>query len=265
MIHPQTTGNELVAELNVLLTSARKYGEVDEVTVKRFEAKAKQLLKVNAVEGHNVLSMLYQLKGDLGRAIEHIDAALNLTTAALLECNKAAILTNFGKFLEAQRWFASGAKPERGEFTNRWRVGTCSGSWHVLEEFCSTANRLAIDLTDVDQGLIGRVTRLMNENSMTDQDLGRILDVAGSMLRREKIFFVGVGPEVFVWDQDALEKHVSIVFRLPVTTRRAIELDRELGRRLFDEIPDLPFAIMLHFESGLPSNERFSERSAEAR
>ncbi len=265
MIRPQTTGNELIAELNILLGSARKYGETDEVGLRRFEAKAKQLLKVNAVEGHNVLSMLYQLKGDLGRAIEHIDAALDLTSAALLECNKAAILTNFGKFLEAQQWFASGAKPERGEFTNRWRVGTCSGSWHMLEEFCSAANRLALDLTNVDQELIGRVTRVMDESSITDRDLGRIQDVAGSMLRQEEMFFIGAGPEVFVWDQDALEKHISITFRLPVTARRAIELDRELGHRLFDEIPDLPFAIMLHFESGLPSNERFAERSAEAR
>src|SRR2546426_186592 len=185
MIHPQTIGNELIAELNTLLESAQKYGETDAITLKRFETKAKQLLQVNAIEGHNVLSMLYQLKGDLEKAIQHIDVALNLKPAAILECNKAGILTNFGKFLEAQRWFELGARPEKGEFTNRWKLGACCGSWHVLSEFCSMAERMDLDLRNVDRELIRRVTQLMDENSITDKVLGRMLDVSGSILREQ--------------------------------------------------------------------------------
>jgi len=265
MIHPQTIANELMSELNALLGSAKKYGESDEITLKRFEAKARQLLKVNPVEGHNVLSTLSQLRGDLQKAVEHIDIALNLKAAAVLECNKASLLINFGKFLEAQRLFKSGATPERGEFTNRWRLGVCCGAWHILNDFCVVAKRMHLDLANVDQALIGRVVQLMDQNSIADQDLGGMLEIAGSILREERMYFVGQGPDIFVWDQDAIEKYVTITFHLPVTSRRAIELDRELGRRLFAEISDLPFAIMLHFESGLPSNERFAERSAEAR
>jgi hypothetical protein len=255
-----------MSELNALLGSARKYGESDEITLKRFEAKARQLLKVNPAEGHNVLSTLFQLKGDLQKAVEHIDIALNLKAAAVLECNKASLLANFGKFLEAQRLFKSGATPERGEFTNRWRLGACCGAWHVLNDFCVVAKRMELDgFTNVDQALISRVVQLMDQNSITDQDLGGMQEIAGSILREERMYFVGLGPDVFVWDQDPIEKYLAITFRLPVTSRRAIELDRELGRRLFAEISNLPFAIMLHFESGLPSNERFAERSAEAR
>jgi len=254
-----------MSELNALLGRARKYGESDEITLKRFEAKARQLLKVKPIEGHNVLSALSQLKGDLQKAVEHIDIALNLKADAVLECNKATLLINFGKFLEAQRFFKSGATPERGEFTGHWRLGACCGAWHVLNDFCVMAKRMQLDLTNVDQALIGRVVQLMDQNSITDQDLGGMLEIAGSILREERMYFLGEGSDVFVWDQDAIEKYVTITFRLPVTSRRAIELDRELGRRLFADIADLPFAIMLHFESGLPSNERFAERSAEAR
>jgi tetratricopeptide (TPR) repeat protein len=262
MIEPATKASTLVTELNNAIRSAHSYVPQDELTFRRYAAEAQKLLKVNAVEGHHVLSVVYSLAGEAEKAIEHIDIALRLDKTPTLWCNKAAILSNLGFFSEAQIAFKKGASPESGLFGNQLRLGLCIGAFHTILEFDAIARRMQLDV-DVEQlGRVQRIVSLMDEFSITDANVGAMLDVAGKILRRERLFFLDEGPDIAIWDQDALEKHVGINFLLPTTSRRALTLDRELGNELFSEIADPPFQVMLHFDSGLPQNEHFAQQSA---
>jgi tetratricopeptide (TPR) repeat protein len=262
MTSPATKANTLVNELNRAIRSAHTYVPQNDLTFRRYAAEAQKLLKVNAVEGHNVLSVLYSLAGDAEKAIEHIDIALRITNAPIFWCNKAAILSNLGFFSKAQEAFEKGASPETGFFGERLKFGVCVGAFHTILKFEAIARRMQLDVDAVQIGLVRRIVSLMDAYSITDADVGKMLDVAGKILRRERLFFVGEDPDVAIWDQDALEKHIAINFLLPVTSRRALVLDRELGQELFSEIANLPFQVMLHFDSGLPQNEHFAEQSA---
>lgn len=261
MINPATKANTLVKELNHAIRSARTYVPQNDLTFRRYAAEAQKLLKVNAIEGHNVLSVLYSLTGDAEKAIEHIEIALRITNAPILWCNKAVVLSNLGFFSKAQEAFQKGASPETGFFGERLKLGVCVGAFHTILKFEAIARRMQLDVDAVQLGLVRRIVSLMDEYSITDADVGEMLDVAGKILRRERLFFVGEDPDVAIWDQDAVEKHIAINFLLPVTSRRALVLDRELGQELFSEIANPPFQVMLHFDSGLPQNEHFAEQS----
>jgi tetratricopeptide (TPR) repeat protein len=264
MIEPATTANTLVAELNKAMRAAHTYVPQDDFTYRRYAAEAQKLLKVNAVEGHHVIAVVYSLVGDAEKAIEHIDIALRLGNTPTLWCNKAVILSNLGFFSEAQKAFKKGASPENGLFNEKAALGLCIGAFHTMLEFEAIARRMQLDVDAEQLNRVRRIVSLMDEYSITDANVGAMLDIAGMILRRERLFFIDEGPDIAIWDQDALEKHVAINFLLPVTSRRALALDRELGQDLFSEIANPPFQVMLHFESGLPQNEHFAEQSTSA-
>ena len=264
MIEPATKASTLVKELNTAIRGAHTYVSRDELTYRRYVAEAQKLLKANAAEGHHVIAVVHSLAGEAEKAIEHIDIALRLDNTPMLWCNKAVILSNLGFFSDAQKAFKKGASPESGLFGDKLTLGLCIGAFHTMLEFGAVARRMQLDVDEATLGLVQRIVSLMDEYSITDADVGAMLDVAGKFLRRERLFFLEEGPDITIWDHDALEKHIGINFLLPVPSHRALVLDRELGLELFSEIANPPFQVMLHFDSGLPQNEHFAEQSTSA-
>lgn len=255
-----TSASSQIAELNDVIGSATHYVDANEFWFRAADVKAKKLLKVNATEGHNVLALLYSLAGDAQKARYHIDCALNLAPSAILHCNKATILSNLGYFSEALTSFEKGAMPEYGEFTSRWRVGLMGG-FRTLARYAEAAQKMQLEnIENVDVQLIFRIVQFLERHSIADRAIVEMLDVAGELLRENRMFFMGPGPEFSIWDEDAVEPHIAIIFRIPAPSVTALSIDEELGHRLFAGVPEVPVDVMLNFESGLPSNERFVER-----
>lgn len=254
--------SELIKDINGVLVNASGYVAQDNLWFRRKLSEADKLKVSNEAEAFNVLAQLYGLAGDRAVAERYIDTAIWLRSndPALL-LNKAVILSNLGCFSAAVDAFKAAIPPRLGQFTSKWYVGMPLGCFHALAQFVDDAVPMKLEHIDsVDTVLIAKVVRLMDEMSLTDDQLVRALDVAGEMLREERMFFVGPGPYVAAWDEDQLEKHVYFGFKLPVSIAKAIELDEELGRRLFEKYGELPPELMIHFESGLPANERIVER-----
>src|SRR5258708_29024852 len=252
MLLPATKGNQLIKDINAVLANAPHYIAQDDFWFRRMLAEAEKLKSVNRPEAYNILAQLYGLAGDARAAEQYIDTAIKLRHDPAVIINKAVILSNLGFFTAAQEPFKLGASPREGQFTSNWKLGLCVGYFHTLSDFVVEAKRMNLDLSTIDTSLISRGARLMDEIGVTDEQLGRALDVAGSILREERLFFVGHGPDISVWDDDALERHLSLIFKLPVEAAKAIALDEELGHRLFEKCGDLPSELMIHFESGVP-------------
>lgn len=262
MILAETNTNYLLKEINAFLGSARSYASTGDFWFRRLAAEAQKIMGVDPAEAHNVLANLYGVAGDYTQAIRHLDIAQKFANSTGLWANKAIILSNLGFFSEAQKAFEVAAAPQQGSFSARLELGICIGAFHKIVAFGPTALRMNLQFDIAKFELAQRAVVLMDEFSITDANLGAMLDVAGEIMRDERIFFIGQTPGILVWDQDAQEKYLAISFRLPVCGSRASALDRELGHRLFTKITDLPFQVMLNFESGLPLNERFPERTA---
>lgn len=256
--------SELVDEINSVLQSETHYASQDSFWFRRMLSEVNKLKAANEIEGYNVLAQLYGLAGEVDNARRFIDTAIRLGGGPLLRINKAVILSNAGHFVEAVGPFNEGVDPRAaGFFTSRWKLGLCLGRIHTLQDFASQAKAMELEhIERVDMGLISRIARLMDEISLTDEQLTALLETAGELLREKRLFFTGEGPEFAVWDDDPLEQHVSIMFGLRVDVSEAIELDEELGHRLFEQHGELPPEIMIHFESSMTSNEHIAERPA---
>ena len=268
MIEPATKATTLVKELNNAIRSAHTYVPQDELTFRRYAAEAQKLLKVNAVEGHHVFSVVYSLAGEAEKAIEHIDIALRLTNEPILWCNKAAILSNLGFFSEAQKAFKKGVSPENRLFGEQLMLGLCIGAFQTILEFETVARRMQLDVNAEQLDRVRRIVSLMDEYSIRDADVGAMLDVAGKILRRERLFFLGEGPDIAIWDQDALEEQDA--GQLVFGKSQPEELDRRLALLIeahvgqMSRVPDVhDVSDVTHFDAPEPSGTFATVRFAE--
>lgn len=256
-------GSELVEDLNRVLHTSSRYPSPDEFWFRRMLSEANKLKTVNEIEAYNVLAQLYGLVGDVDTARRFINTAILLGGGPLLQINKAVILSNLGYFSEAVEPFVQGINPRAGFFTSRWRLGLALGRVHTLQDLVSQSVAINLEHIDtVDTKLISKMSRLLDEISMTDDQLTGLIDTVGEVLRENRLFFAGDGPEMAVWDDDPLEQHVSFMFALPVPVSEALELDEQLGHRLFEKHGDLPPELIIHFESSFTDNEHLAERPA---
>lgn len=258
-----TRGHQLVKDVNQVLENSPRYIPETDFWFRRTLAEAEKLKSVNRGEAHNVLAQLYGLAGNASVAEHHIDTAIRLSHDPAIVCNKAVILSNMGFFSAARKSFVESVDPELGLFTARWKLGICAGCMHTLAEFLAKARRMNLEnLNTVDAALITDAVQLMDEITLTDEVLAHALDVAGEVLREQRLFFVGDGPQVSIWNDDPLERHLGLIFKLSVSTADAIALDEELGHRLFEKCSNVPPELMIHFESVKPKNEHYTERPA---
>jgi len=249
--------------MNRVLLSSPRYVSKDEFWFRRTLAEAEKLKSANRAEAHNVLAQLYGLAGDFDLAVQNIDAAIRLLPDVNYLCNKAVILSNLGFFYAASEPFKAALLPKHGLFTSRWTIGICLGAFHTLFAYVEQARRLQLkDLSQVDADLIACVVKFMDEISLTDEQLAQAFDVVGEITREYRLFFLGDGPEAFVWNDDPQERYLSFIFKFGVPQEEVLKLDEELGHRLFDRCGDLPAELMIHIESGLPANEHQPSRPA---
>ena len=258
-------GSELIKDINNVLINASHHVPQEDFWFRRKLIEAEKLKAVNKVEAFNIQAQLYGLAGDKDTAEKHIDTAIWLGNSALLRINKAVILSNLGYFSSAVAPFIEGVEPTYGLFTSRWKLALCLGCFHTIAEIAEKAKLMNLEHFEfVDAALISKVVRVMDEVELTDQQLAAALDCAGELLRENRLFFAGDGPEVSVWDEDSLEKHVSFAFKLAIPIPDAVALDEELGHRLFEKHGELPPEVTIHFESSLSANERIAERPSVA-
>lgn len=258
----QTRGSSLIQDINKVLISASSYVSEDDFWFRRLVAEAEKLKAASPHERLNVLAQLYGLAGNVQLAEQYIDAAIHSKYDLAVVQNKAVILSNLGYFSKAIPAFMQAGDPESGFFTRHWKLGLCIGAFQTLAKFLERAKQMQLDLTEVDGALISEAAEFLEAVKVTDVQLAHALDVAGDVLREHRLFFSGPGPEVSIWRDDPLEKHLSIVFKVAVPIAEAIALDEELGHKLFERCDDLPSEIMIHFESGMEPRERHADRPA---
>jgi hypothetical protein len=259
-----TRGNALIADINRVLLQAPRHVSSDDFWFRRVLVEAEKLKATSRHEAHNVLAQLYGIAGDAEQAEHHINTAIHLRYDYAYICNKAVVLSNLGFFSKARAPFMQAVDPRHGLFTSRWNLGICLGCFHALARFDAQARQMNLEnIEAVDSRLIGKAVRMLDDIQLSEETLAGALDVVGEMLRENKLFFVGSGPNVFVWDEDPLEHFMSMVFKVRIPVADAIGLDEELGERLHRSCYDLPSEFMIHFESAMAeSDERRSERPA---
>ena len=264
MLALATKASRLIQETNQLLMNLRHFLPKDDLRLRRLMAEADKLINADPQEAQAVKGMICQLSGDFERALYHMDNALKLgpgNPAAI--SNKCSVLINSGFFTEAQKLYAKVGSPTVGNFPDAMLLGLGTGAFCEMDAFIGVARKLKLDLAAIDVGTIEKAARLMREHALSDGALAGFIDVAGEIMREERVVFCDM-PEVFAWDASD-EPVLSIIYKLPVDAYRAEELDCELAERLVDRFPQIPSFFSVSFASGLTeSNERYPARAVSA-
>lgn len=257
-----TVGNKVVEEINQILAALRSYLPEGDLRVVRLLSEADKLIKIDPAEGHSMKGSVYSLTGNVERAIYHSNNAIKLKSHPVYLLNMCAVLTNLGKFTEAQDLYRKFARPREGFFAQTIGLGISCGAFQLLHEFMAEAQNLKLELLGEKTEVIEHSARVLSEHNISDTLFASFLDVAGGIMREQRVMFCGT-PSVVVWE---LEDRVmlSYTFELPCEALKTEDLDTELSVRFLDQFPDYPDCLSISFRSGLPSNERYGERNIAA-
>ncbi len=264
MLALATKASRLIQETNQLLMNLRHFLPKDDLRLRRLMAEAEKLMNADPQEAHSLKGMIYQLSGEFELALHHMDNAIKLGPGnPTAIANKCSVLMNSGFFTEAQKLYSKVGSPAVGAFPEVMLLGIGATALCEMNNFIGVARKMKLDLTTFDVGTIEKAARLMSKHGLCDSDLSKYLDVAGEIMREERVVFCDL-PDVFAWDSFD-DPVLSITYKLPVDAYRAEELDCELAARLIDRFSQIPPFFSVSFASGLAeSNERYPARDISA-
>lgn len=262
MLALATKGSQLIQETNQLLNNLRHYLPKDDLRLHRLMAEADKLMNANPQEAHNVKGMVYQLSGDFEQSLYHMENAVRLGPGNPVALpNKCSILINFGFFSEAAKLYREIGSPRKGAYPLAIRLGLGTGGFLTMASFIEQARKLKLDLASVEALAVENAAQLMSRYSLSDENLAAYLDVAGEIMREERVVFCDM-PEIFAWNS-ADDPVLSVTYEIPVDAYRAEELDCELASRLIERFSEIPWFLSVTFASGLAdSDERYPARAS---
>ena len=245
---PATIAIAVADELTRLVTTAHVFADKNDLRVRRLASEIDKLIKVDAKVGHLAKACLFQLYGDAESMRYHVSCAAKLWSDSAVDSVFGRCLTNLGFFSEAQVACSLAAEPRRGSFTTN--IATClyCGAVVAMGRLTDQARIMGFDTAIAEVGIAGEVRAILERVGIEDEEIGRILDVAGELMREQGLFYQDVGPQIFcVDDADLGGGCVYYTFALSATPERVTELQFELACRLVDRFPVLPAAFSVGF------------------
>jgi hypothetical protein len=197
------------------------------------------------------------LVGDVDGARYHIDNALQLDSGSpVYLANKLSILVNSGLFLEAQALFDVAADPEKGQFTRAWPIGYVCGAFQSMCRLLHKARAMELQLDEVDTATAQDAGQLLARLGVSDKDVSSVLDVAGAVLRENKLFYYGSVPHVVVFDDPDRSSFLSVTYEVGVSGEEAHALYMSVVEKLATSIEPKTQVVSVGFREALLKRER---------
>lgn len=251
---------EVIERTNAVLGGAVSYLPEDDFRFKELLREAKASIPASPAVAHAAIACVYQLIGDATNARHHANNAIQLAPGNPdLYTNKSTILANLGYFSEAQEPFAKGSDPERGQMTQVWKKGYIKAAFQMMRQYLEKARLMKLDLAGLDTSTAETAARIMDKAGVTDADLGRMLDVAGEVLREHRLFYIGAAPQVLAIDEPGHDPFIQMTFGVALTPSAAVDLYMEFIERVTTTRENLPGILSVAFSG---KGEHANERSA---
>jgi hypothetical protein len=246
---PATIASEIGKKLGKLVFNSSEFRAADEFQIRRLSMDIDKLMKVDAADGHLLKSGVSQLIGNVDAMRYEIKCAEALSSSPAVQRVMTCNLINLGFFSEAQQAFRAAIDPRRGEFSVGLEIGFACGAFSTMAMTIEQAMRMNIEVPAEVQSRLGRIMLVLTKANITDETIGGMLDVAGAVMRQNRLFFHGLEPEIMAVDDDDLGQCVYMTYMLAVSPERAAELQYDLTCRLVDQIDDLPAAFSVGLQS----------------
>lgn len=242
-----TIAPELFAEINALLNASAGYVN-DNFQIRRLQADCQKLIATDAVNGHMALSGTYHLMGDTEKARYHSRCAENLQPSSPELAGGVAIwLGNMGFFADAYERYQKAVDPTTGFFSRFFDLGLVFGAFETMRKATLKAQGLKLDMTGLAVDVSQLAARILSQHGVDEAKAVAILDIAGEVLRENRLFFQNAAPDVDAAEIDGVDSCVYVTYRVMASPGKAAEMTAETAARIAQRISDIPTGFSVGF------------------
>lgn len=187
MTAPSTLSDNLLDRLNSMRQSGR-YQRRDSIEWEKIKRECEQLLRSAPADGWSALAMLHAAAGDVAQMERCFQNASLLDAHPAVLANRMAAYEHLGLFSEARAIFLRIGTPSSRDFAFAPQAGIDIGSFQSVVEFAAEAKKLGLPMNQDDLNAASEAATILARAGVSDDDVARHLDAAGSVLRRAGMF-----------------------------------------------------------------------------
>lgn len=237
-----TIGAELSSRINSLLTQNTRYVDPDEFAFKRLAVDVEKLARVNAVEGWLCRALLSCAAGDIDTCHHACDNVVRLNDRVRAEEMRFVCMSNLGYASAASETLGREASVASGTARMYLGLGTINASFTAVIRLMAECQLGSIELSEHHREVWEKA---MNANKVLDRlglhesDVAAILDVAGEVMRKHRLFWHGNSPRIDVLD-DAAGASLVYWYRVDASPAQAVAMTDEVIEQMIDRDLDRP-------------------------
>lgn len=237
-----TKGGELNSQINRLILDGTAYLSAGDFVVRRFEHEIDKLAKVDALGASLCRSSLSMLIGDWPM-VQHWTANMRHLGAVVEPLGVEFIASsNLGYFTPAAALYPQVMDVRWGVTAHFLTHGLICGAFADVIAGNATCSEGKIELGVSQQRAVEvamNAQALLARLGVSEQEVQAMLDVAGEVLREQKLFWLGTDPSIAVLDSD---EGAGLLYQLPIAVdaQQASELSDQVIMRMIERDLDMP-------------------------
>lgn len=226
---PATIYNTLLERLREILVDISVYRSESDLAVRKLQADANKLIKVDAASGYTILASVSQLTGDVDGLRYNAENASKLRFDCAWQSVLAVGLQNLGYFSDSQREIVIVSDPRYGQFSGSYSTALNAGAIQTTWRRYLSLPSMGIEMPhDFPEDIIRDAAVTLHNAGISDEAVAYALDAAGSVLRRHNSFFAGGGPVISVTKLGG-QPIVHFRFGLALTPSEVADANAELA------------------------------------
>ena len=229
---PQPKTAQIFDRINALQTTTSHYFNSAQLTplVREWRATKTEIdsiMKVDACAAWEAAGAWKGLAGDVAGTETAFANSVRLGNSGSNRENWMINRLNLGLFSAAQSLYAVTGHPEAGYFTLLLEVGYKAGAIGQAASFIERAREMRINWDENQVQEVMKANAILRHAGISDQQIGRQLDVAGAVLRRYQI---RPNASVLVTSAADFFSGVTYALAVPVGAEKAFDMNVELAR-----------------------------------
>lgn len=245
--NPQTTSNEILAELDSILENGVML-DCNSPEVLDLLASIDRLENADPDEALNLRSLVLHICNDLDGALELLDQREHKDLLQNL-----ILLGNYSRCSSAQKIFADCCSPKSGNFWRSVPFAYPIGAFRQLAEFAREAIRMKLqgkDVTSLEE--VFMIDEVLNDLGITDAAAGQVMELAGKVLAEHGYMFIGPRPEVELVDEGGGHRAVHLTYRIAASANDAVSMYMKFIEQLFYREISMPDGFHVSFGGAMP-------------
>lgn len=248
---PQTKSLEITNSMNDLLQEGH-YVSTDNLLLYKLKKEVDALISVDAMNGYMSLASLYLLQGDHASAINALKNSIKLNSNQESYAHRSLLIfinVQLGYFAQAYEKFAEMCATAAGfESENQLLDQTIlTGAYWDCYSFIEKTHQSNWNIISkqTEQKILNAKT-LLDDTHTQHQDMIALLEIAGKVLRKHKLFFTQFSSSLTTDNQDAFPA-ITLSLGIQAPVEEIAEMNMALAELVSDELVSIPNGFHVYF------------------